>query len=63
MWGRMSDSSHHRSHTDKGKCSGGLRCIIGLNWIRWREEEASLINNDLLVVKFFPLGGGAIVLQ
>lgn len=55
-WGgeRMSDSSHHRPRTDQGKHSS-LRCVIGLNWIRWRQEEASLMNNDLLVVRYFPL--------
>lgn len=62
-WGRMSDSSRHCLHTDQGKHSGVLRCLIGLNWIRLREEEALLMSNDLLVVKCSPLGRRPIVLQ
>ena len=61
-WGGMSDSSRHRPHVDQGKHAGVLRYITGLNWIRRREEEASLANNDLLVVKFVPLRGTAIAL-
>lgn len=38
-------------------------CLKVLSWIRWREEEALLMNNDLLVVKCSPLGGRPIVLQ
>lgn len=60
--GRMSDSSRHCLHTDQGKHSGVLRHLIGLSWIRLREEEALLMNNDLLVVKCSPLGGRPIVL-
>lgn len=57
--GEDSHSSHHYLLTDQGKHSYVLKCLMGLNWIRWREEEALLMNNDLLVVKCSPSGGKA----
>lgn len=58
-WGGegMSGSSHHHPHTDQGKHSGSLRCVIGLNWIRRRREEALLMNDDLGCEIFFSSVG------
>lgn len=54
-WERMSGSSH--------RLGKAFICLEVPNWIRWRKEEALLMNNDLLGVKCSSLGERPIVLQ